>query len=245
MNPSTGKKRGRVDGDEDQDDYPLMYRPPPFCHHCGAKYHPDICAPRCPRCDKKHPGTCTAFCRKCAGIGHSWRHCRLFVPEHLWQKQRRGVHTIIENVNITVPVVDPAPAMTSTSLNAAIRTQLETALSGLHSKAGLPMHSRVTMKNLNITTNILADKRAPPVAPDTSLLDRVKRVLTEPRSSIANRTPVPTNSIHTKPAFARPSFARPPFSQPMYSQPVFGQTAFSHATFSRKNAIGMTSAWPV
>jgi hypothetical protein len=33
------------------------------------------------------------------------------------------VHTIIENVNITVPVVDPAPVVTPTSLNAAILTQ--------------------------------------------------------------------------------------------------------------------------
>jgi hypothetical protein len=55
--------------------------------------HPGTCFPRCPRCDRKHPGTCTAFCRKCAGIGHSWRHCRLSVPEHIWRKQRRGVHT--------------------------------------------------------------------------------------------------------------------------------------------------------
>jgi hypothetical protein len=240
---STGKKRGRVD-DEDQDDYPLRYRPPPFCQHCGAKYHPGICVPRCPRCDKKHPGTCTAFCRKCAGIGHSWRHCRLFVPEHIWRQQRHGPRTVIQNVSITVPVVDPAPVVTLTSLNAAILTQLETALSGLHDKAGVPTHSRVTMNNVNITTNIIANKRAPPIAPDTSLLDRVKRVPTEPRSSIPHSRPVPTHPIHTKPAFAQPSFTSPAFSQPMYSQPVFGQTAFSHPNLSRKNDVGMTPAWP-
>ncbi|KAJ5472234.1 hypothetical protein N7530_006235 [Penicillium desertorum] len=243
MDPITGKKRGRVD-DEDQDDYPLRYRPPPFCQHCGAKYHPGICVPRCPRCDKKHPGTCTAFCRKCAGIGHSWRHCRLFVPEHIWRQQRRGPRTVIQNVSITVPVVDPAPVVTLTSLNAAILTQLETALSGLHDKAGVPTHSRVTMNNVNITTNIIANKRAPPIAPDTSLLDRVKRVPTEPRSSIPHSRPVPTHPIHTKPAFAQPSFTSPAFSQPMYSQPVFGQTAFSHPNLSRKNDVGMTPAWP-
>jgi hypothetical protein len=242
--PSAGKKRGRVDGDEDQDDYPVRYRPAPFCQHCGAKYHPGTCFPRCPRCDRKHPGTCTAFCRKCAGIGHSWRHCRLSVPEHIWRKQRRGVHTIIENVNITVPVVDPAPVVTPTSLNAAILTQLETALSGLHDKAGVPTHSRVTMNNVNITTNIIAKKRAPPIAPDTSLLERVKRAPTGPGSSISKTTPVPTSTTHTKPAFAQPSFASPAFSQPMYSQPVFGQTAFSHPIFSRKNDVGMAPAWP-
>lgn len=242
--PSTGKKRGRVDEEEDQDHYPPRYRSPPFCQHCGAKSHPGVCVPRCPRCEKKHPGTCTAFCRKCADIGHSWRHCRLFVPEHIWRKQRRGVHTIIQNVNITVPVVDPAPVVTSTSLNGAILTQLDTALSGFHSKAGVPMHSRITMNNVNITTNILTNKRASPIAPDTWLLNRVKRAPTEPRSSIPNTRPVPTNSIHTKPAFAQPAFARPAFSQPMYSQPVLGQTAFSHPTFSRKNDVGMTPAWP-
>ncbi|CAG8306636.1 unnamed protein product [Penicillium nalgiovense] len=106
------------------------------------------------------------------------------------------------------------------------------------------MHSRITMNNVNITTNILTNKRASPIAPDTSLLNRVKRAPTEPRSSIPNTRPVPTNSIHTKPAFAQPAFARPAFSQPMYSQPVFGQTAFSHPTFSRKNDVGMTPAWP-
>jgi hypothetical protein len=36
---------------------------------------------------------------------------------------------------------------------------LETALSGLHDKAGVPTHSRVTMNNVNITTNIIAKKR--------------------------------------------------------------------------------------
>jgi hypothetical protein len=49
------------------------------------------------------------------------------------------VHTVIQNVNITVPVIDPAPVVTSTSLNAAILTQLDTALSVLYSKAGVPI----------------------------------------------------------------------------------------------------------
>jgi hypothetical protein len=96
-------------------------------------------------------------------------------------------------------------------VNAAILTQLDTALSGLHNKAGVPMHSRVIMNNVYVTTNILTHKKAPPVAPDTSLLDRVKRVPTEPKSSIPNRRPVPTDSIHIKPAFGQPSFARPAF----------------------------------
>ncbi|KAJ5181119.1 hypothetical protein N7491_000674 [Penicillium cf. griseofulvum] len=99
----------------------------------------------------------------------------------------------IENVNIAVPVVDPAPVVTLSSLNAAILTQLDTALSGLHNKAGIPMHSRVIVNNLNITTNILTGKKASLVAPDTSVLKRVKRVPTEPRSSIPN---MPTNPTH-------------------------------------------------
>ncbi|KAJ5869293.1 hypothetical protein N7455_004234 [Penicillium solitum] len=113
----------------------------------------------------------------------------------------------IENANITVPVVDPAPVVTSTSLNTAILAQLQTALRGLHDKAGVPTHARVTINNVNITTNIIVKKRAPPIAPDTSLLQRVKRAPTEPGSSIPKTGPVPTSTTHTKPAFAQPSFA--------------------------------------
>ncbi|CAG8909830.1 unnamed protein product [Penicillium egyptiacum] len=244
MNPITGKKRARVDEDEDQDDYHPRYRPPPFCQDCGARSHPGICLPRCYHCDRRHPGVCTAFCKKCAEIGHSWRHCRLFVPEHMWRKQRRALRTIIDNVSISIPVIDPTPVATSTSLNAAILTQLDTALSGLHSKAGVPMHSRVTMNNVNITTNILANGRACHLAPDASLLNRVKRTPAGPRSGVPNTRPVPTDPIQTKHTFAQPAFARSASPKPMFSQPIFGQTAFSHPTFLQNNDIGMTPTWP-
>jgi hypothetical protein len=45
--------------------------PAPFCQHCGAKYHPGTCFPRCPRCDRKHPGTCTASATLFTSTRHS------------------------------------------------------------------------------------------------------------------------------------------------------------------------------
>jgi hypothetical protein len=80
--PSTGKKRGRVDGD-----LRTSYRTPYTFQD--------------------------ASCRSEGNGG------RMFLGGTLLHKQRRGVHTIIENVNITVPVVDPAPVVTPTSLNAS------------------------------------------------------------------------------------------------------------------------------
>ncbi|KAJ6128080.1 hypothetical protein N7471_009297 [Penicillium samsonianum] len=238
MEPTTAKKRARVDEADDQNDYPPRYRPPPFCQHCGARSHPGTCRFPCPRCDKRHIGVCTAFCRKCADIGHSWRHCRLFVPDQIWRKHRHGTHTTIENVNITLPVIKPASVLTPTSLNAAILSQLDVALGRLHRKAGLPMHARVMMNNVNITTSILAPERASPLAPDTSLLERVKPIPTGPGSNIPNNRPTTM-----KPTFAQSSFARSAFSQPMFSQPVFGQPAFSQPTFIQNNSVEMTPTY--
>ncbi|KAJ5971307.1 uncharacterized protein N7479_001225 [Penicillium vulpinum] len=189
MEPTTAKKHARVEDPDDDDDYPPRYRPPPFCQDCGARSHPGTCRPRCYRCDKRHIGICTAFCRKCAEVGHSWRYCRLFIPDHIWRKQR-GRRTIIQNVKITVPIVDPAPVVTAATLNTAILAQLDTALGRLHSKAGIPMDSRVVLNNVNITT-ILAPK---PIAPDTPLLERVQRIPTGPRSSIPKNKPAPAKS---------------------------------------------------
>ncbi|KAJ5520845.1 hypothetical protein N7463_001298 [Penicillium fimorum] len=173
----TTRKRPRVDDAEDPDaydEYHPGYRPPPFCQDYGARSYSGRCRPRCHYCDKKHPGACTAFCRKCAEIGHSWRRCRLFVPHHIWAKQRYGTHTTIRNVNITLPVVNPGPLVTTISLNAAILTQLDVALSGFPRKAGTPIDSRITMNNVNITTNIIPSGKTAPIAPDTSLLDRAQ-----------------------------------------------------------------------
>ncbi|KAJ5210051.1 hypothetical protein N7491_009863 [Penicillium cf. griseofulvum] len=214
MEATTAKKRARVDEVEDPGDY-------------------DDYPPR------KHIGVCTAFCRKCAEIGHSWRRCRLFLPHHIWVNQRYGMRTTIQNVNITLPVVNPGPVMTSTSLKAAILSQLEVALTGLHRKAGIPMDSRITMNNVNVTTNILASERAGPIAPDTPLLDRVQRTPTGPRSNIPSYRPTPM-----KPTFSKSAFARSSFSQPISSQPVFGQTAFSRPTFVQNNSVGITPTRP-
>lgn len=230
---STTRKRARVDESEDED-YNTRYRPPPFCPDCGVRSHPGNCRPRCHCCDKRHFGVCTAFCRKCTDIGHSWRHCRLFIPNHIWRKEHCGLHTAIQNMNITVPVIDPAPTYTPTSLNAAILSQLDIALHGLHRKAGIPNHSRVMLNNVNITTNILASERKGPLAPDTSLLDRVQRIPTGPRSNVHN----------TRPAATKPTFAQSAFARSAFSQPVFGQTAFSQPTFIHNNSIGMTPTWP-
>ncbi|KAJ5371852.1 hypothetical protein N7517_003858 [Penicillium concentricum] len=154
---------------------------------------------------KKHPGACTAFCRKCAEIGHSWRRCRLFVPHHIWARQRYGTRKTIQDVNITLPVVNPGPLVTTTSLNAAILSQLDVALSGLHRNAGIPLDSRITMNNVNIRTNMPATEQPAPIAPDTSLLDRVQRIPTRSRSIIPSR-PAPK-----KPAFNQSPFACSPF----------------------------------
>lgn len=180
------KKRARDDEVDDEDGYPQRYRPPSFCQDCGARSHPGICRPSCHRCNRRHTGVCTAFCRKCADIGHSWHHCRLFIPDHIWRKEHCGLHTTIQNVNITVPVIDTTPAITPTSLNAAILSQLDIALHGLRRKEGIPNHSRVMLDNVNITTNILAAERTAPLASDTSLLHRVQRIPTGPRSNISN-----------------------------------------------------------
>ncbi|KAJ9485820.1 hypothetical protein VN97_g7525 [Penicillium thymicola] len=67
-------------------------------------------------------------------------------------------------------MIDPTPAITPTSLNATILSQLDIALHGLRRKEGIPNHSRVMLNNVNITTNILAAERTAPLAPDTSLL---------------------------------------------------------------------------
>ncbi|KAJ5966983.1 hypothetical protein N7501_003231 [Penicillium viridicatum] len=150
-----------------------------------------------------------------------------------------GLRTTIQNVNITVPVIDPAPIFTPTSLNAAILSRLDIALHGLHRKAGVPNHSRVMLNNVNITTNILAAEREAPLAPDTSLLDRVQRIPTGPRSNIPNTRPAPTKPTPTKPTFAQSAFARSAFSQPM-----FGQTAFAQPTFAQNNSVGITPTWP-
>ncbi|KGO78285.1 hypothetical protein PITC_058980 [Penicillium italicum] len=227
----TAKKRGRVDESEYEEDYLSRYRPPPFCQKCGARPHLGTCRTRCHRCDKRHLGACTTFCRKCAEAGHSWRHCRLFVPHHIWSKQHCGLHTTIENVNITIPVINPAPVLTSASLNAAILSQLDVALSGLHRKAGVPLHSRVTVNNVNVTTNVISAERAAPLAPDTSLLGRVKPIPTGPRSNIPNIRPPPT-----KPTFAQ--------SRSAFSQPLFGQVALSQQTFEQNNSVGMAPTWP-
>ncbi|KAJ5424649.1 hypothetical protein N7445_010622 [Penicillium cf. griseofulvum] len=203
---------------------------PRFCQDCGARSHSGACRPRCHRCDRKHIGVCTAFCRKCAEIGHSWRRCRLFLPHHIWVNQRYGMRTTIQNVNITLPVVNPGPPFSLSS---------RSPLLGSIGKAGIPMDSRITMNNVNVTTNILASERAGPIAPDTPLLDRVQRTPTGPRSNIPSYRPTPM-----KPTFSKSAFARSSFSQPISSQPVFGQTAFSRPTFVQNNSVGITPTRP-
>ncbi|CRL21005.1 unnamed protein product [Penicillium camemberti] len=103
-----------------------------------------------------------------------------------------------------------------------IRGDTVDSLHGLHRKAGVPNHSRLMLNNVHITTNIIAAERKAPVAPDTSLFDRVQRIPTGPRSNIPN-----TRSAPTKPTYVQPAFARPAFAPSALSQPVFGQTAFS------------------
>ncbi|KAJ5153845.1 uncharacterized protein N7500_009284 [Penicillium coprophilum] len=225
MESTTAKKRPRVDeadGPDDYDDCPL-----------------GKCRPCCHRCDRKHSGACTAFCRKCAEIGHSWRRCRLFVPHQIWVKRHYGMHTIIQNVNITLPVINPGLLVTTTFVNAAILSQLDAALSHLHKKAGIPLDSRITMNNVNIKTNIIASVRAAPIAPDTSLLDRVQRIPTGPRSNIPNNKPRPMKS-----AFAQSDFTHAAGSKSLFNQPVFGQSAFSQPKFMHDSSVGMTPSWP-
>ncbi|OQE36725.1 hypothetical protein PENCOP_c011G04833 [Penicillium coprophilum] len=136
---------------------------------------------------------------------------------------------------MSTSVVNLGLSVTTTSVNAAILSQLDAALSGLHKKAGIPIHSRITMNNVNIRTNIIASVRAAPIAPDTSLLDRVQRIPTGPRSNIYNNKP-----RLLKPTFAQSDFARAAGSKSLFNQPVFGQSAFSQHTFIHDPSAGMT-----
>ncbi|KAI2709268.1 hypothetical protein CBS147332_6327 [Penicillium roqueforti] len=216
MEYTTTNKRARVDEAEDQYDYP-RYKRPHFCQDGRERSYQETYRSRCDRCDRNHIGACTAFCRKCAEIGHSWRHCRLFVPEHIWRRRYRGSRTTLENFNITVPVINPAPGCTPASLNAAILYELDKALSGLNRKAGISTHSRISINNVNITTNILApEPKDPPLPPDTSLMERVQRIPKGPKPNIPHFRPT-----------EKPSFAQPLFGGLAFSQPVFGQTAFA------------------
>jgi hypothetical protein len=146
------------------------------------------------------------------------------------------MRTTVENVNITLPVANPGMAVSSTSINAAILSQLEVALEGFHKKAGRPVDSQITMHNVNITTHILAGP-PPPIAPDapllgrvmqpdTPLLDRVQRFPTGPRPIIPGYGPTPV-----KTEFDEPAFIRSPFFQPIASQPEFAQPAFTRSVF--------------
>ncbi|EKV06480.1 hypothetical protein PDIG_76770 [Penicillium digitatum PHI26] len=128
-----------------------------------------------------------------------------------------------------MPLFNPIPVLTSTSLDAGILSQLEVALSGLHRKADVSTHSRVTIKNMNTTTKILSAERLAPLAPDASLLNRVKRIPTGPRSNIPNTRPTPTKAT---------------FAQSAFSQPMFGQSAFSRPTFAQNNSVRKTPTWP-
>ncbi|KXG52176.1 uncharacterized protein PGRI_084600 [Penicillium griseofulvum] len=173
------------------------------------------------------------------------------------------MRTTVENVNIILPVANPGMAVSSTSINAAILSQLEVALEGFHKKAGRPVDSQIIMNNVNITTNILAGP-PPPIAPDapllgrvmqpdTPLLDRVQRIPTEPRPIIPGYGPTPVKTEFDEPTFIRsafsqparqPEFARPVFPPPIPGQPVFGQTPFPQPTFVQNNSVGITPPWP-
>jgi hypothetical protein len=231
MTPRAARKRAR-----DEDDPPTHPRciRPPFRPDYGRQSHQGACWPRCQSCDRKHPGACTAFCRKCTEIGHSWRHCRLFVPSREWQRRKRALNTRIENLNITVPVVNPEPVMTPASLNSAIRAQLKAALDELWRQVGPSVQARLTMQNVNITTNILPSEGAAPIPRDTSLLKRVKPNPTIHQTT--NRRPK-----YTKSSFGHSEARRPGFAPPVFGQPASVQAGFSGPTLSQKKPASYPS----
>ncbi|KAJ5395137.1 uncharacterized protein N7487_009440 [Penicillium crustosum] len=136
----------------------------------------------------------------------------------MWRQEQCGLQTTIQNLNITVPVIDLAPTCTPTSLNAAILCKLDITLHGLHRKAGVPNHSRIILNNVNMTTIILAAERKASLAPDTSLLDRVQRIPTGPRSNIGSY------KAHLHPVGIHPVSIR--------SFSIFPTCVWSHCVFS-------------
>ncbi|KAJ5463643.1 hypothetical protein N7475_008587 [Penicillium sp. IBT 31633x] len=146
----------------------------------------------------------------------------LLVPRHQGGQQQNPSPTVIQNVNIIVPVVHPGPVVTTSSLNAAILAQIEVALGGLPRRS-----DKVIMKNIRITANVLASEPAPlAVAPDTSLLKRIQRLPTGPRSTNKNR-PVTSQSSSTGSSSSRPVFNQPDFNQASLSPPTM-----SHAKYT-------------
>ncbi|KAJ5124927.1 uncharacterized protein N7515_008752 [Penicillium bovifimosum] len=232
MTLSTTRKRKRAQDDDYPPTQPREIRPP-FCLDCGGRSHQGSCWPRCQNC---------AFCRKCGEIGHYWRHCSLFVPHKQW-KQLKAKHKAytrprIESLNITMPVVNPEPVMNRETLNSAIREHLKVALDGLWRPVGHSLQTSPVINNVNIITKILPSELATRViAPDTSLLQRVKP---NPKThQTTNRRPK-----STKYSSGMSAAGRAAFGPPVFGQPASVGARISGPALSQKQPVSYPN-WPI
>ncbi|KAJ5347944.1 uncharacterized protein N7506_001197 [Penicillium brevicompactum] len=260
---SSSLKRRRLDEDQGDDDrnHPPYQQEALICVSCEREPHEGDCSETCPNCDRRHRGKCTAFCRRCAGIGHKWLHCPSYppIPKRPRRNRRRNrrPNTYIGRVMVNVPVVNERPITSPEALNDAILAQMRVALRELEYQ-GVPMPARVIMSNVNISTNLItrgvADQ-AP--AADSSLLDRVQR---------ATRVPRPTHPTHptsrpdtfqhtTSQSFVSQSqsqsqshfdFTQTEFARPTSSTHTFGRPSFQFGkfTFSPSSPNRQIPGWP-
>jgi hypothetical protein len=244
-------KRKREDEDDGQEERDIPWHP--FCPDCGRHSHYGDCLQRCMSCDRYHEGKCTAFCRKCTGIGHSWQHCHLFVPSRNPRRNRRrqntAPNTYVGQVQITVPVINTTPVTTPAALNEDILDQLKVALADLQYQ-GVTVPARVTMTNVSITTNLItrgaaAAATAQSIRKDTSLLERVQKIPTGPRSDAPAFKPKMSQQPSAQ-SYSQYGFAQSAFSQPVFGRHAFGEPFFEPSPFLFEPATGFRpiSTWP-
>jgi hypothetical protein len=233
---------------------------PPFCSECGKTAHEENCQKCWPHCDRYHDDKCTAFCRKCVGIGHSWKHCHLFVPDSNPQRRRRRrgqkipPSIYVGKVQIIVPVLNARPVTSPDKLNADILNQLKVALADLPHQ-GVSVPARVTMKNVNITTNLVTPSPASVAAAapgvkvvpkDTPLMERVQRPPTGPRSNASALQPQVSQQVYAEAYLSQYEFAQSGYTQPEHGPRSFGQPSFgpSPFTFEPRYEFHPIRSWP-
>jgi hypothetical protein len=143
----------------------------------------------------------------------------------------------IGRVQITVPVINTAPVTTPAALNGDILRQLRVALADFQSQ-GVTIPARVTMANVNITTNLItrgaaaAAETAQPIPKDTSLLERVQRIPTGPRTDAPAFRRRMAQHPHVQSYSSQYSFSQSAFTQPVFDRHVFGDPSFEPSSFS-------------
>ncbi|CAI7610499.1 unnamed protein product [Penicillium bialowiezense] len=192
---SASLKRKRADSDDGKEAHvnKLSQQEASICASCEREAHEGDCSEKCPNCDRRHRGKCTAFCRVCVGIGHKWLHCPYSPYVNPRARGNRGGRrhgrrrkpaTYISRVNINVPVVNESPVDSPEALSDSILSNLRVALRDLEHQ-GVSTPTRVTMSNVNISTNLIArtDAIQTPFN-DQSLLERVQRAARDPRPTV-------------------------------------------------------------